>query len=58
MDPNNPNNGGKWQGFEKLGYDVQTAAGRSNGAQNVIAQLRAELPSKPATKGNLTNHGP
>lgn len=57
MNPNNANNGGKWQAFEQLGYDVQTPEGRSQGAQDVIAQLRGKLPNESATEAKSTSFG-
>src|SRR5215470_4449286 len=32
MDPNNPNNQGKWKAFEGVGYNVHIPEGRSEGA--------------------------
>jgi hypothetical protein len=57
MDPTNPNNGGKWQAFEELGYDVHNPTGRQAGAQNVMSQLRDTLDDTPATLGKTSTHG-
>jgi len=57
MDPNNPNNGGKAAAFRKIGYDIDELSAREAGAQNVIAQLRQQLSTSPATTGKSTSFG-
>ena len=57
MDPSNSNNQGKWKGFVKLGYDIQTPEGRQAATQDVIQQLRQALPNAPATQNRSTPHG-
>jgi len=57
MDPANPSNNGKWQAWQQIGFDVNSAADRSAATQNVIEQIRAQLPNAPATVGKLTNFG-
>ena len=58
MNPNNPQNGGKWKAFEQIGYDVHTPQGRSTGAQNLIEQLRLALQNAPANQGKTSTYGP
>ncbi len=66
MDPDNPNNRnkeddpatGKWVAFVDLGYDVYTPEGRAAGAQDLMNQVRNELPDEPATFEKMTSHGP
>jgi hypothetical protein len=66
MDPDNPNNRtkkddpqtGKWVDFQKLGYDVMTPEGRAAGAQDVMNQVREELPNQPAVFDKTTPFGP
>ena len=57
MNANNPNNKGKWKAWGILGYDVSTPAGRSAAAQDVMAQIRRELPNQIATFDKITSHG-
>ena len=58
MDPEHPQNEGKWQAFDQLGYDVNTAAGRSNAAQQVSEQVQAQLGDSPAVLDRQTKYGP
>jgi hypothetical protein len=57
MDPSNPGNGGKWEAFAAVGYDVHNASGRLDGARDVIAQLREQLLGAPATEGRVSLYG-
>lgn len=57
LNPDHPDNNGKWQGFEQLGYDVHSEAGRRAGAEDVSRQLREELPTSPATRDRETSYG-
>jgi hypothetical protein len=57
VDPNNPNNQGKWKAFEDLGYNIQTLEGRSEGAQDIIAQVEDQLLQSPATFDSVTSFG-
>jgi hypothetical protein len=57
MDPSNPNNGGKWAAWEKLGYDVHTQVGRAAAARDVVKQLRDQLPRTTATWNDETRWG-
>lgn len=66
MDPNNPNNRtkkddpntGKWVAFRNLGYNVSTQEGRIAGTQDVMNQVKDELPNEPAIFERMTAHGP
>jgi hypothetical protein len=57
MDPGNPNNGGKWQAWSKIGFDVDTAAGRQAATDAILPQPRAQLGSLPATPSGATQWG-
>ncbi len=57
MDPNNKGNGGKAIAFKKIGYDVETEAGRHVGTTNVVDQLESQLATTPAKKGKSTGFG-
>jgi hypothetical protein len=57
MAPNNKGNGGKAIAFRKIGYDIDTEAGRQAGASDVVDQLRSQLETTPATKGKSTGFG-
>lgn len=48
MNPNNPNNQGKWMAFAAVGYNVKNAQGRYSAAQDIINQLRFQLDNIPA----------
>lgn len=50
MDANNPQNQGKSQAWEQVGYDVDTEEGRKAASEDATSQLRKELPDAPATK--------
>jgi hypothetical protein len=58
MDPKNSGNGGKWQAFRDVGYDVESDTGRASGAENVMSQLRQNLLKDPATQGKVSSYGP
>jgi uncharacterized protein YukE len=65
MDPDNPNNRtkkddpntGKWVAFRDLGYDVSTPEARTASAQDVMDQVRDELPDLPAQPTKVTPFG-
>lgn len=57
MDPTNPKNGGKWEAWEELGYDVQTPEGRTSATQDVTNQLQKELADNPAINPKETAFG-
>lgn len=65
MDPDNPNNRtkkddpntGKWVAFKDIGYDVSTPEGRTASAQDVMDQVRDELPNLPAKSTKVTPFG-
>jgi len=57
MNPNHPDNQGKWMAFATLGYDVQSIQGRNAAAQDVIAQLRQGFTTAPSTPGKTTTWG-
>jgi uncharacterized protein YukE len=58
MDASNSTAGGKWKGFEDLGYDVHSTEGRATAAQDVTAQLEAQLSTAPAVLTAKTKFGP
>jgi hypothetical protein len=58
MNPSNPNNGGKWSAFQNLGYDVKSDSGRAFGANDVISQVRSQLPKTQATPNGTSPFGP
>jgi len=57
MDPANVQNNGKWQAWEKLGYDVKTEAGRQIATQDIMKQLSGKLLQTPAQKGMVSDFG-
>jgi hypothetical protein len=57
MNPNHPNNQGKWMAFAALGYDVESSLGRHAGAQDIISQLRQGLVDAPSIPGQPSIHG-
>ncbi|HJT92534.1 MAG TPA: hypothetical protein VJ777_11405 [Mycobacterium sp.] len=57
MDPANPNNKGKWQAWARIGFQVDTEAGRAAATQQVLPQIRAQLPNSPASLSKVTPHG-
>ncbi|WP_236949353.1 hypothetical protein, partial [Mycolicibacterium goodii] len=48
MDPSNVNNGGKWQAWQQIGYDVDSEVGRQSAASDVVTQIQSQLGSTPA----------
>jgi hypothetical protein len=57
MNPDHPDNQGKWMAFAKLGYDVESLEGRNIAARDVIAQLRQSFDSAPSIPGKNTTWG-
>ncbi|MEG4807039.1 hypothetical protein QUA82_04325 [Microcoleus sp. F8-D3] len=57
LNPNHPDNKGKWQAFAQLGYDVETLEERNQAAKNLIQQLRQGLINVPSIPGEPTVHG-
>ena len=57
LDPAHPQNRNKWRPFQRLGYDVSAEGGRERGAQNLIDQIRQQLPSLTAKSQRSTNYG-
>ncbi|WP_235624058.1 DUF6883 domain-containing protein [Mycolicibacterium goodii] len=57
MDPSNVNNGGKWQAWQQIGYDVHTDVGRQSAASDVVAQIQSQLGSTPAEALPATKWG-
>ncbi|MGV0809896.1 DUF6883 domain-containing protein [Mycolicibacterium setense] len=57
MDPSNVNNGGKWQAWQQIGYDVDTEVGRQSAASHVVAQIQSQLGSTPAEALPATQWG-
>lgn len=57
MDPSNVNNGGKWQAWQQIGYDVGTDVGRQSAARDVVAQIQSQLGSTPAEALPATKWG-
>ena len=57
MNPNHPDNQGKWMAFAALGYDVQSSEGRNAAAQDVIAQLRQSFATAQSIPGQTTTWG-
>lgn len=57
MDPSNVNNGGKWQAWQQIGYDVDTDVGRQSAASDVVAQIQSQLGSTPAEALPATKWG-
>ncbi|MGX9671249.1 DUF6883 domain-containing protein [Mycobacterium sp. HM-7] len=57
MDPTNLANNGKWQAWQQVGFNVDTAAGREAATQQVLQQIRAQLPNSPAVLDKMTQFG-
>ena len=57
MDPSNVNNGGKWQAWQQIGYDVDSEVGRQSAASDVVAQIQSQLGSTPAEALPATKWG-
>lgn len=57
MDPSNVNNGGKWQAWQQIGYDVDSEVGRQSAASDVVTQIQSQLGSTPAEALPATKWG-
>jgi hypothetical protein len=57
MKPDNPQNQGKWMGFAMIGYPVETPEGRQIATQDVVQQIRQNLPHIPAYKSKNNPYG-
>jgi hypothetical protein len=57
LNPENPNNQGKWMAFAAIGYDVNSPQGRQIAAKDIIEQLRTKLPNLPATQEEPSIYG-
>ena len=57
LNPENPNNQGKWIAFVAIGYDVNSPQGRQIATENIINQLRTKLPNLPATQEEPSIYG-
>ena len=57
MDETNLQNQGKAEAWKRLGYNVDTAEGRQAAAEQVINQLRQQLPTDPAQINRMSGHG-
>jgi hypothetical protein len=57
MNPTHPHNDGKWIAWDKLGYDVQSVAGRQSATADVMQQIRPQLTNAPASPGNISKFG-
>ncbi len=57
LNPENPNNQGKWIAFATIGYDVNSPQGRQIATEDIINQLRAKVPKLPATQEEPSIYG-
>jgi hypothetical protein len=57
MDPDNPNNRGKWKAWSQLGYDVDDLTNRTAASDDVIRQVRDQLETVAAREGKSTDFG-
>jgi hypothetical protein len=57
LQPNNPQNQGKWMGFAMIGYPVETSEGRQIATQDITQQIRQQLPYTPAYKSKNNPYG-
>ena len=57
LNPENPNNKGKWMAFVAIGYDVSSSQGRQIATEDIINQLRAKVPNLPATQEEPSVYG-
>ncbi len=57
LNPDNPNNQGKWMAFAAIGYDVNSPQGRQIATEDIINQLRAKVPNLPATQEEPSIYG-
>jgi hypothetical protein len=58
MDPEHPQNEGKWEAFNQLGYDIGTSDGRSHAAEQVTEQVQSQLSDSQAMVDRQTKYGP
>lgn len=57
INPNSPNNQGKWMAFAAVGYDVNSSQGRQKATQDIINQLRLQLNDTPAIQDEQSIYG-
>ncbi|MEM9272436.1 MAG: DUF6883 domain-containing protein [Cyanobacteria bacterium P01_F01_bin.143] len=57
LNPENPNNQGKWIAFAAIGYDVNSPQGRQIATKDIINQLRAKISNLPATQEEPSIYG-
>jgi len=57
LDPENPQNGGKWRAWKDLGYDVDSQLGRQNATRDIIRQLQPNVSRPGAIAGKVTKYG-
>jgi hypothetical protein len=57
LKPDNPQNQGKWMGFAMIGYPIETPTGRQIATQDIIQQIRQNLPDTPAYKSKNNPYG-
>ncbi len=57
LNPENPNNQRKWMAFVAIGYDVNSSQSRQIATEDIIAQLRTQLPNLPATQEEPSIYG-
>lgn len=57
LNPDNPNNQGKWIAFATIGYDVNSPQGRQIATEDIIEQLCIKLPNLPAIQEEPNIYG-
>ena len=57
LQPDNPQNQGKWMGFAMIGYPVESPEGRQIATQDIIQQIRQNLAHTPAYKSKNNLYG-
>lgn len=57
MNPENPDNRGKWKAFVSIGYSLEDLRSRELAAWSVIKQLRQVLPNAVAQPGRSSSYG-
>jgi hypothetical protein len=57
MNPDHPDNRGKWMAFATLGYNVESSQCRNIAAQDVIDQLRQGFANEPTIPGEACDLG-
>ncbi|MBW4618961.1 MAG: hypothetical protein KME17_06340 [Cyanosarcina radialis HA8281-LM2] len=57
LNPENPNNQGKWMAFAAIGYEVNSPQGRQIATEDIIEQLRTKLPHLLATQEEPSIYG-